>query len=98
MTANNQLEEYSHPFFQMTRPEDKLLGFGRTWEYGGVYHFGEPPCKRKTRVLRHIYQKTLPRVYYEKLSPKEFCQSTKGKRDALFSLLESFGSFQIEKP
>lgn len=91
-SSDNQ-EEYQHPFFQMTRPQDRLMGFGRTWEYAGHYHFGEPRGKRKQRVARHTYSNKQPRVYFEDLSSKDFCHSTKSKRDALLALLENFGTF-----
>ena len=82
----------------MMRPQDLLLGFGRTWEYAGIYHFGEPRGKRKVRISNHTQKNKLPRLYFEELSSRDFCHSTKGKRDALLTLLDTMGSFQIEKP
>jgi hypothetical protein len=53
--SKNIPQEETHPFFNIIKAEDKLMGLGRTWEYGGSYFFGESSKKRKMKILRHIY-------------------------------------------
>lgn len=95
--STNFVQEETHPFFDVIKAEDKLMGLGRTWEYGGSYYFGESNKKRRMKILRHIYDSKQPRIYHENISSREFCYRQKQKREGCLQLLENFGSFRLEK-
>ena len=90
-------QEENHPFFNMIKASDKLMGLGRNWEYGGIYFFGESNKMRRMKILRHIYQAKQPRIYHENISSREYCFRMGKKRETNLKLLDNFGTMKIEK-